>query len=76
MIPAPCHQLGGMKISSQLANNLDYSSAEFGRFLKENISSLRVLRVSAVKISGIALTARNLEPVLRVYGKIAQRRFE
>jgi hypothetical protein len=28
MIPAPCHQLGGIKISSQLANNFDYCSAE------------------------------------------------
>jgi hypothetical protein len=24
------HQIGGMKISSQLANNFDYCSAEFG----------------------------------------------
>jgi hypothetical protein len=31
MIPAPCHQVGGMKNSSQLANNFDYCSAELRR---------------------------------------------
>jgi hypothetical protein len=38
-----------MKISSQLANNFDYCSAEFGVSLIKN-SSLCVLRASAVKI--------------------------
>jgi hypothetical protein len=37
-----------MKISSQLANNFDYCSAEFGDFLTKNFL-LRALRASVVQ---------------------------
>src|ERR671925_127500 len=40
---------GGFSISSQLANNFDYSSAEFGVFLTK-ILLLGVLRASALKV--------------------------
>jgi len=34
------HQIGVMKISSQLANNFDYCSAEFGVLLDKNLLPL------------------------------------
>jgi hypothetical protein len=38
-----------MKISSQLTNNFDYCSAEFGVFFNKD-SLLRALRASALKV--------------------------
>src|SRR4029434_4514805 len=42
------YQLGSMKISSQLANNFDYCSAEIGVFFDEEIFSRRPPRLSGV----------------------------
>ena len=44
-----------MKISSQLANNFDYCSAEFGVFFNKD-SLLGALRASAVNIRNFLLS--------------------
>src|SRR6476660_8682309 len=48
------YQVGSMKISSQLANNFDYCSAEIGVFLNRQLFTLRPQRLRGEFSSGSA----------------------